>query len=45
MPEERLRFYADQFPVVEIDSTYYAIPDERNAEAWVERTPPRSSSM
>jgi uncharacterized protein YecE (DUF72 family) len=37
--EDRLRFYADQFPVVEVDSSYYAIPQERNAEAWVERTP------
>jgi len=39
-PEERLRFYSEQFPVVEVDSTYYAIPDQRNPEAWVERTPP-----
>ena len=39
-PEERLGFYADNFPIVEIDSTYYAIPQERNPEAWVERTPP-----
>jgi uncharacterized protein YecE (DUF72 family) len=39
-PEERLRFYSERFPVVEVDSTFYAIPDERNAEAWVERTPP-----
>src|SRR5436309_15994239 len=38
-PEERLRFYADNFTIVEIDSTYYAIPQERNPEAWVERTP------
>jgi uncharacterized protein YecE (DUF72 family) len=39
-PAERLRFYAAQFPIVEVDSTYYALPPERNAEAWVERTPP-----
>ena len=38
-PEERLRHYSDQFPIVEVDSTYYAIPNPRNAEAWVERTP------
>ncbi len=38
-PAERLKFYASQFPVVEVDSTYYAIPDRRNAEAWIERTP------
>jgi len=25
---------------VEVDSTYYAIPQERNPEAWVDRTPP-----
>ncbi len=39
-PEDRLRFYSDQFPIVEVDSTYYAIPAERTAEAWIERTPP-----
>ena len=38
-PEERLRYYADHFPIVEIDSTYYAIPHARNAELWAERTP------
>ena len=38
-PEERLRHYADRFPIVEVDSTYYAIPAARNAELWVERTP------
>ena len=38
-PEERLRFYSEQFPIVEVDSTYYAIPSPRNAEGWVERTP------
>ncbi|MDQ6720279.1 MAG: DUF72 domain-containing protein [Candidatus Dormibacteraeota bacterium] len=37
--EERLRFYAGQFPVVEVDATYYALPSKRTAEAWVERTP------
>lgn len=40
-PEERLRFYASQFPVVEVDSSYYAIPGERTAQQWVERTPSR----
>jgi len=37
--EERLRFYASQFPVVEVDATYYAMPNKRTAESWVERTP------
>jgi uncharacterized protein YecE (DUF72 family) len=38
--EDRLRFYAEQFPLVEADSTYYALPSEQNAHLWVERTPP-----
>ena len=38
-PAERLAFYAENFPVVEVDSTYYGLPSERNAELWVERTP------
>jgi uncharacterized protein YecE (DUF72 family) len=38
-PEERLRFYAEQFPLVEVDSTYYTPPNERNSELWAARTP------
>jgi len=38
--EERLRFYAGSFPIVEVDSTFYAPPSEQNARLWVERTPP-----
>jgi uncharacterized protein YecE (DUF72 family) len=38
-PEERLRYYAKQFPLVEVDSTYYTPPNERNSLAWAERTP------
>ena len=38
--EDRLRYYAEQFPVVEVDSSYYAIPARETAELWVERTPP-----
>jgi uncharacterized protein YecE (DUF72 family) len=37
--EDRLRWYATQFPIVENDSTYYALPTERNAQLWAERTP------
>jgi uncharacterized protein YecE (DUF72 family) len=37
--EDRLRFYADHFPLVEVDATYYALPSERNSQLWVERTP------
>jgi uncharacterized protein YecE (DUF72 family) len=36
---DRLRFYAERFPLVEVDSTYYALPSERNAALWTERTP------
>ena len=35
----RLRFYASRFPLVEVDSTYYALPGEQNAVSWAERTP------
>jgi uncharacterized protein YecE (DUF72 family) len=37
--EARLRYYATQFPIVEVDSTYYFPPSERNAVLWIERTP------
>jgi uncharacterized protein YecE (DUF72 family) len=39
-PEDRLRFYASRFPIVEVDSTFYGLPSEQNAALWVERTPP-----
>ena len=38
-PEERLRYYARQFPMVEVDSTYYALPAEQTAAAWAQRSP------
>jgi uncharacterized protein YecE (DUF72 family) len=38
--EERLHYYAEKFPVVEVDATYYALPAERTAQLWVDRTPP-----
>lgn len=37
---ERLAYYASQFRLVEVDSTYYTPPNERNSELWVSRTPP-----
>jgi uncharacterized protein YecE (DUF72 family) len=37
--EQRLRFYAQQFPVVEVDSSYYAMPLPQTAQLWAERTP------
>jgi uncharacterized protein YecE (DUF72 family) len=38
-PEKRLRYYARQFPLVEVDSTYYALPAEQTVAAWTARTP------
>jgi len=37
--EARLRYYASQFPLVEVDSSYYAMPSVDNSVRWVERTP------
>lgn len=39
-PEARLRYYATQFPLVEVDSSYYGLPTPQNALLWAERTPP-----
>ena len=39
-PEERIRYYASQFPLVEVDSSYYAMPKPEVAQLWAERTPP-----
>ena len=38
-PEKRLRYYARQFPLVEVDSSYYALPAGQTARSWAERTP------
>lgn len=37
--EERLRFYATQFPLVEVDSSYYGMPAAANAHLWAQRAP------
>jgi uncharacterized protein YecE (DUF72 family) len=37
--EARLRYYASQFPVVEVDSSYYGMPSPLNAQLWAQRTP------
>jgi uncharacterized protein YecE (DUF72 family) len=39
-PERRLAYYAGQFPLVEVDSTYYSPPAEQTAARWAGRTPP-----
>jgi uncharacterized protein YecE (DUF72 family) len=38
-PGERLRYYAEHFDTVEVDSTYYRLPVEEMVERWAERTP------
>ena len=37
--EERLNFYASEFSLVEVDSTYYGMPKKENSDLWVARTP------
>jgi len=39
--EKRLAYYARQFPLVEVDSTYDAPPRPETAALWVARTPAR----
>lgn len=36
---QQLSFYAQHFPIVEIDSTFYAMMPRRNFELWAQRTP------
>jgi uncharacterized protein YecE (DUF72 family) len=37
---DELRFYAEHFDTVEINSTFYGVPTAGAARGWVERTPP-----
>jgi uncharacterized protein YecE (DUF72 family) len=37
--EARLRYYAERFDVVEVDSPFYALPDPAVTARWVQRTP------
>jgi uncharacterized protein YecE (DUF72 family) len=37
--EERLRYYAERFDVVEANSTYYRLPDREMVQKWADRTP------
>jgi len=34
-----LKYYAQQFDIVEVDSTYYSIPSEYTVDGWLEKTP------
>ncbi|HEY6237749.1 MAG TPA: DUF72 domain-containing protein [Thermoplasmata archaeon] len=38
---DRLRFYTDLFPIVEVNSTFYRLPPVSVAESWARRTPSR----
>ena len=37
--EERLRYYAERFDTVEVDSTYYRLPEAETTAKWAARTP------
>jgi uncharacterized protein YecE (DUF72 family) len=37
--EQRLKYYAERFPIVEADSTYYFPPSEQLTRGWATRTP------
>src|SRR2546428_638313 len=37
--DRRLRYYAERFPIVENDASYYALPAQKQAQLWAERTP------
>jgi uncharacterized protein YecE (DUF72 family) len=38
--EGRLRYYAERFPMVEVNASFYALPTIETVAAWAERTPP-----
>jgi uncharacterized protein YecE (DUF72 family) len=38
-PADRLAWYADHFEMVEVNSTFYSVPDARMVERWVRSTP------
>ena len=37
--KERLAWYAQHFSTVEVDSTFYRVPDEGLVQGWADRTP------
>ena len=39
-PGDRISYYAQHFPVVEVNSSYYHIMPQRNYRLWTEKTPP-----
>ena len=41
-PEERLRYYASQFPIVGVDSSYYAMALPATTQRWRSALPTTS---
>jgi uncharacterized protein YecE (DUF72 family) len=39
-PRTRLEWYAQRFSTVEVDSTFYRVPEVEMVRGWAERTPP-----
>jgi uncharacterized protein YecE (DUF72 family) len=39
-PADYLSWYADRFPIVEVDSTFYRVPTRRMVQGWRNHTPP-----
>src|SRR2546427_7536782 len=37
--DKRLRYYAERVPIVENAASYYALPSQKQAQLWAERTP------
>jgi uncharacterized protein YecE (DUF72 family) len=37
--EERLRYYAERFDTVEVNSTFYRLPERQMVQNWADRTP------
>jgi len=37
---DELRYYAERFDTVEVNSTFYRIPDPATVQRWIDRTPP-----
>ena len=38
--KDRLRWYADHFNLVEVNSTFFRVPDPTAVRSWCEQTPP-----
>ncbi|MBP2001830.1 uncharacterized protein YecE (DUF72 family) [Paenibacillus shirakamiensis] len=43
--KDKLRVYSRHFPIVEIDSSFYAVQSQHNYQRWVEQTPEHFSFL